>query len=144
MDKAPLIRDHMVKNPLTIDMFDTASAAEKIMNARKIHHLPVVDGKKVYGIVSDRDISVSRRAYKSGEFDGKVLVKDICLEDPLIVKETESLDYVASIMSKKRLDAVIIVRDNIPVGIFTSSDACKFIAEIFRPEGTGFWSGLLK
>ncbi len=144
MLKAPPIRDVMTRNPITVDILDTASAAEKVMASKGIHHLPVVDGRKVYGLISDRDIAVARNAYKNRAFDGKVLVKDLCFTEPCTAKEDEPLDKVARRMSQKKLDAVVVVRDKTPVGIFTTTDACRFISQIFKEEDkSGFWAKLL-
>lgn len=144
MSQAPPIRDVMMPNPQTIDLFETASAAEKIMRSRGFHHLPVVDGRKVYGVISDRDIAVARRSFRGDVFDGKVLVKDICLEEPLTVKEGDALDVVAALMVKNKVDAVVITRNDEPVGIFTANDACRYIAGILKPRIEGrLWSKLL-
>jgi CBS domain-containing protein len=123
MKPGPPIKDFMTKNPRTIDLFESASAAEKVMSAKGIHHLPVVDGKKAYGLISDRDITVARRAYQRGGFDGKVLVRDICLDEPLSVGEDTPITKVAQLMTKKKQDAVLIVRKEALVGIFTTTDA---------------------
>jgi CBS domain-containing protein len=146
MKAGPPIKDFMTKNPRTIDLFESASAAEKVMNAKGIHHLPVVDGKKAYGLISDRDITVARRAYQRGGFDGKVLVRDICLEAPLTVSEDTPITKVAQLMTKKKQDGVLIVRDDVLIGIFTTTDTCRFIAEIFE-GGTAtesLWSRLFR
>lgn len=132
MKTIPPVKDFMTKNPLTVDLFDSASSAEKLMNSKGIHHLPVVDGKKVYSIVCDRDITIARRSYERGMFDGKVLVKDICFSEPLTFKEDTPLNEVAKKMTRKKQDAAIIVRDGTVCGIFTTTDACKFISEIFE------------
>ncbi len=144
MLKAPPMREVMTRNPITVDILDSASAAEKLMASKGIHHLPVVDGAKVYGLISDRDIVVARNAYKNRTFDGKVLVKDVCLMEPCTAKEDEPLDKVSRRMVQRKLDAVIVVRDKTPIGIFTTTDACRFISQIFREEEkSGFWSKLL-
>lgn len=144
MSQAPPIRNVMVKSPRTVDLFETASAAEKIMRAGGFHHLPVIDGRKLYGVISDRDIVVARRAFQGEVFDGKVLVKDICLEEPLTVGADDALDKVAALMVKNRADAVVITANNEPVGIFTSNDACRCLSQMFKPHGEGgLWSKLL-
>ncbi len=134
----------MTKNPLTVDLFDSASAAEKLMSAKGIHHLPVVDGKKVYSIICDRDITIARRSYERGMFDGKVLVKDICFTEPLTFSEDTPLNEVAKKMTRKKQDAAIIVRNKTVCGIFTTTDACKFISELFASTSNskGLWAKL--
>jgi CBS domain-containing protein len=144
MVTAPAIRDVMTRKPVTADIFDTVSAAEKIMSAKGIHHLPIVDGRKIVGLLSDRDIAIARKAYRSRVFEGKVLIKDILVEAPVTALEEEPLDKVARRMTAKKVDAVIVVRDETPVGIFTTTDACRFISQIFREQSkSSFWTKLL-
>lgn len=144
MKPIPPVKDFMTRNPLTVDLFDSASSAEKLMNAKGIHHLPVVDGKKVYSIICDRDITIARRSYERSSFDGKVLVKDICFSEPLTFSEDTPLNEVAKKMTRKKQDAAIIVRDKAVCGIFTTTDACKFISAIFDSvdDKKGLWAKL--
>jgi len=132
MSAVPRIGEVMTRDPITVDLLSTASAAEKIMAARGIHHLPVVDGQRVFGLISDRDITLSRRAHRDVPFDGRVLVKDLCLEEPFTCAEEETLDAVAARMSSRKVEAAIVVRAGRPVGIFTTNDACRLLARMCR------------
>ena len=51
-----LVRDIMTANPVTIDAAAPPAQALKLMNEGKFRHLPVVDGAKVIGLLSIRDI----------------------------------------------------------------------------------------
>ena len=51
-----LARDIMTANPDTLGPDDKASDAIRMMRERNYRHLPVVDGKKVVGMVSVRDL----------------------------------------------------------------------------------------
>jgi acetoin utilization protein AcuB len=124
------IREYMTEHPYTIDCEETASAAEKVMLSHRIRHLPVVDGKRILGIVSDREISIARNAYRGRSFDGEILVKDVCQCNDCTVDESQHLSSVAKMMSKQRLEAVVVTKEGLPVGIFTTTDACRLLSEL--------------
>ena len=49
----------MTRDPVTITSEDTTDAALDLMLSRNFRHLPVVDGGKVLGVVSIRDLSAA-------------------------------------------------------------------------------------
>ncbi|MBX7138563.1 MAG: CBS domain-containing protein [Oligoflexia bacterium] len=136
MSEIPPISDFMAPHPYTIDLLETASTAEKVMNMHHVRHLPVVDGSAVVGILSDRDIGLARRLYKE-HFDGTVLVKDICLFESFTATESTPITEVAKVMSDRRLEAVVVVRAHTPVGIFTTIDACRALATCWKDFAKG-------
>jgi acetoin utilization protein AcuB len=58
--------DVMTKDPLTVTPTETIGQADELMNTNKILQLPVVQGKNLVGIVTDRDI----RSFLSGSLGG--------------------------------------------------------------------------
>lgn len=128
----PLIRDHMLPHPYTIEYFEHLGTAEKMMSAHKIRHLPVVDGKKVYGMISDRDLKLAASVYREKDFETKILVKQICLSDPYVVDESELLETVVATMARRRLGSAIVTSHGTVAGIFTTTDACRLLADMLK------------
>lgn len=56
----------MTENPITITPHDTIGQAEELMGQADIRQLPVVQGKELVGIITDRDI----RSFLSGKLFG--------------------------------------------------------------------------
>lgn len=52
----------MTRNPDTLSPLDSALDALELMNVRRFRHLPVVDGSKVVGMVSIRDLYATVKA----------------------------------------------------------------------------------
>jgi CBS domain-containing protein len=52
----PPMSRYMTKHPWTIPKDARMSQAHELMRAHRIRHLPVLDGGKLSGIVSDRDL----------------------------------------------------------------------------------------
>ena len=59
------VKDVMVKEVATLDINDELSLANDIMRLGRIRHLPVLEGSRLVGIISERDLfrsSLARRA----------------------------------------------------------------------------------
>jgi CBS domain-containing protein len=130
--RIPPIKEYMIEHPYSIQVTETARSAEMLMSAHKIRHLPVLDGKEVIGIISDRDISLAKVVNQNQAYYGQVKIKEVCLFDSCIFDENEPLDVVAKTMAMRRIDAVVITAKDVPVGIFTTTDACRLLAELFK------------
>ena len=51
-----IVRDYMTRDPVTIDVDDDAADAAAVMRSVHARHLPVLDGDRVVGLVSARDL----------------------------------------------------------------------------------------
>ena len=134
MSKAPPIGKYAIRNPYTISCEDTLADAERAMAAHRIRHLPVIDGKRIYGVISDRDLSLAKAVNAGRSSAREIYIKDICIYDPYVVEENEPIDVVLSTMAKKRLGSVIVAKNKTIFGIFTTIDACKLLAALARGE----------
>jgi CBS domain-containing protein len=54
--------DVMTRDPLTVTATETIGEADDLMSQNKIRQLPVIKGKELVGIITDRDI----RSFLSG------------------------------------------------------------------------------
>jgi CBS domain-containing protein len=54
------VRDLMTKKVITCSPGDSVAEVARIMNERRIRHLPVTEGDKVVGIIGMRDILMQR------------------------------------------------------------------------------------
>lgn len=134
----------MMAHPYTVRVEESTLAAEQVMNAHRIRHLAVVNNKKVVGLISDRDVAIAKNVYHEKASRGEVNVRDVCLLDPYLVQENEPINVVARTMAKKKIEAAVVVREGVPVGIFTVTDACRFLADLLdsKHETEGLWTKL--
>ncbi len=51
-----LVREIMSKHVVTVGMDDSLESVSALLSTRRIHHVVVLDGRAVVGIVSDRDV----------------------------------------------------------------------------------------
>ena len=103
-----LIREWMTKDVITVTPDTSMLKASKLMKDHNIRRLPVLDGKHVVGIVSDRDIRAASPS-KATTLDmhelyyllSEVKVKDIMTSDPVTVYDTDAVDAAALLMENK-------------------------------------------
>ena len=92
-----LIREWMTKDVITVTPDTSMLKASKLMKDHNIRRLPVLDGKHVVGIVSDRDVRAASPS-KATTLDmhelyyllSEVKVKDIMTSDPVTVYDTDA------------------------------------------------------
>ncbi len=124
------IKEVMTAAPYSINAEAHVLTAKKLMARHKIRHLPVVDGKKVVGVLSDRDLAVAEKSHHGRDFNQEVQIMDLCLFKPVLVDEDTPLAEVAATMARKKIGSVIVLRGGRLCGIFTAIDACRLLAEL--------------
>lgn len=128
----------MTPFPYSIDADETIANAEKMLLQHEIRHLPVTEKGKLIGIVSERDIVVSLMVSKDLPKDaGEMLVSDVCIRDPYLVDVSAPLHEVARDMADQQIGSAIVTKHGKLVGIFTSVDACRCLAEFLQPSPRG-------
>lgn len=131
MTKAiPTIQKYMTVLPHTIGADQTLEQAEKMMAKYRVRHLPVLDGGKLVGILTDRDIRLVE-TFKDVEAD-KVKVDEAYSPDPYVTSPNASLAEVCAEMAQHKYGCVLIEDNHKLVGIFTWVDALKAMSELME------------
>lgn len=139
-------KDIMTPKPITIQATESMTIAYKMMHAKSIRHLPVVDERNaVVGILSDRDVQRAMQVKKINNFqqeihlDANMVVEDFMSWPVYVVSETTSIQRVAEEMLTQKVSA-FIVEDNSGrmKGIITTDDLIKlFLAELGQRTDIG-------
>ena len=118
---AKSVRDVMTSNPKTVTQTDTIVQAARIMRDQDAGVVPVVDGKKVVGLVTDRDIVV--RSVADGKDSNTVKVTEVMSKDVRTVKEETPVSQALDLMSKSDIRRLPVVNQNNElVGIVSIGD----------------------
>jgi CBS domain-containing protein len=114
-------RDVMTSNPTTVSEKDTIRDAARIMASEDTGVVPVVDGKRVIGMVTDRDIVV--RFVAEGKDPANARVNECMTKSVRSVKEDTPVADVLSLMSNAQIRRVPVVNDREElVGIVSLGD----------------------
>jgi acetoin utilization protein AcuB len=134
-----LISDWMTREVISVEPDVSMMKVSKIMKEKHIRRLPVVDaGKKLLGIVTDRDIKEASPS-KATTLDihelyyllSEIKVKDIMTVKPFTITPNNTIEKAALIMMEKRIGGLPVVDDQGKlVGIITESDIFKVLIAI--------------
>lgn len=130
MKSIPTLQKYMTVMPHTIGADTTLDKAEAMMREYRIRHLPVLDGGRLVGIISDRDVKMVETF---PDVDPKaVKVSDAFTPDPYITKPDALLSEVCAEMASHKYGCVLVTDNNKLVGIFTWVDALKAMNELLE------------
>jgi IMP dehydrogenase len=110
----------VVKDPITITPDMTVRSVLSLTRQHKISGLPVVQGKLLVGIVTNRDLRFENNLDQP--------IKNIMTprERLIIVKENASLEEARNLMHKHRIERVLVVNDAFELrGLMTVKDILK-------------------
>jgi IMP dehydrogenase/acetoin utilization protein AcuB len=117
----------MTALPQTIGENSNLHIAKLMMDESNCHHLPVLSGGELVGMLSYYDLSLVMLTTKGKES----LVKDVMSNAPYIVDPSESVKNVALEMLNQNItSSVVRAKGAEPWGIFTNTDALKIVAQI--------------
>jgi CBS domain-containing protein len=115
------IRDVMTPNPVCVSEKDSIRDAARIMASEDTGVVPVVDGKKVIGMITDRDIVV--RLLAEGKDPSSAKVNDAMSRNVRAIKEDSTVNDALQLMSKAQIRRVPVVNgQNEIVGIVSMKD----------------------
>jgi acetoin utilization protein AcuB len=124
-----LVIERMTRPPVTITGEKSVSQALKIIEERKLRHLPVLDAEDaLVGIVSEKDLLRAK---------GDDRVEEVMTTNVITVTEYTALEDAARIMADHKISSLPVVRDGRLVGIITETDLFYVFLELLggREEG---------
>ena len=120
-DSTRQIREVMTSNPECVTEKDSVRDAARIMKSQDTGVVPVVDGRKIVGLITDRDIVV--RGLAEGKNLENVRVNELMTKSVRSVRETATIDEALALMSSADIRRVPVVNGNDEiVGILSIGD----------------------
>ncbi len=137
MKKNEPITKVMSGDPITVHEGQPVSSLRKIFEENPIHHLPVVSGDKVIGIVTSTDFM----RVSFGEFgnqnakgldavlDHTYKLQDIMVRNLITIEKSSTVRDAAKALGTGDFHALPVVENEKLVGIVTSTDLLNFLAD---------------
>lgn len=122
------VAQHMSVSPVVIGSDRTLADAHRVMRERGIRHLPVVDGGRLVGLVSQRDLYLAEAL--AGVDPATDSVREAMTAEPYVVDPGAALEQVATTMAERKLGAALVVDRGSVIGLFTTTDALRALASI--------------
>ena len=113
----------MTRNVITVGPDDKLSSARDIFMKNKVHHLPVVHGTKLLGILTTYDLFKYVRRDTDYE---NTFVRDVMTKHVATLEPEDKVGSAAELFLENRFHAVPIVKEGELKGIVTSFDVIKY------------------
>jgi CBS domain-containing protein len=118
------IREVMTSNPCTIDADKPVSYAAKMMRDEDVGLAPVVEGDRLVGTLTDRDIAI--RVVAEGRDPDSTKAKDVASKDVVTVDPQQDLDEALRLMAEHQLRRLPVVEeDGRVVGVVAQADVAR-------------------
>ncbi len=131
MTKPRSIENFMTEYPTIASTRTTVTEAAEFMQKCKIRHLPVIEKGVVIGIVSDRDLKQAELLADAMS----LVVADVMTAKPYCVKIGTPLAEVAREMANQKIGSAVVLNGlSQVVGIFTTTDAMRILAEMLDSD----------
>lgn len=118
----------MTLHVITVGKDQNLGHAKELMYQHGIRHLPVLDGGRLYGVLSDRDIKLAFAV--DGVSASQLKISEACTTDVYAVPPSEPVKQVAAYMASHSIGCCVIAEHDKVQGIFTVIDACKLLSQI--------------
>lgn len=135
------LRDIMTRDVVSAAPDMTIRDAMELLSERHLSGAPVVDGGKVVGVFSASDLlaflaelSDTTPSLTSRRRRGTTPLEEVTV-DEVMTRKVQSLppdcsvDEAAALMGKKQIHRVLVMEEDALLGIVTTSDVAKAVAE---------------
>jgi CBS domain-containing protein len=118
------ISDVMSSNPCAIDQDKPVSYAAKMMRDEDVGLAPIVDGDRLVGTVTDRDIAI--RVVAEGKDPDSTKVIEIASRELVTIDPQQNLDEALRLMARHQVRRLPVVEeDGKLVGVVAQADIAE-------------------
>lgn len=138
-----LVRNRMTADFTTVTPSTTLAEALALTRKHRIRHLPVCDGGRLVGLVTDRDLRLAMppiwaeqqeevQATLRNKTVGEVMVREIITTSPII-----PIEEAARSLYEHKIGCLPVMDEDKLVGILTETDVLRSFVELFGGSEPG-------
>jgi CBS domain-containing protein len=118
------IREVMSSNPCTIDADKPVSYAAKMMRDEDVGLAPIVEGDRLVGTLTDRDIAI--RVVAEGKDPDSTRASEVASRDLVTIDPEQDLDEALRLMAQHQVRRLPVVEeDGKLVGVVAQADVAR-------------------
>ncbi|HKB81436.1 MAG TPA: CBS domain-containing protein [Thermoanaerobaculia bacterium] len=124
-----LIKEVMTSSPVSCKPTDTVDRVAALMAEHDCGVIPVVEGRKVVGMITDRDVTC--RVVATGKAPASVAVRDVMTKPVYAVRQDENVQSAIDLMEAKQVRRLPVLDDRGNIaGIIAPSDLAPTFASM--------------
>ncbi|MBI5844316.1 MAG: CBS domain-containing protein [Deltaproteobacteria bacterium] len=139
-----LVRDWMHKDATTVDVGTSMSEVARIMKEKSVLMVPVTDGGRLTGVVTDRDMKRAS-ASDASTLDvhellyllNRIKISEIMSKNPVTLSPTQTVEEAARLFLENNISGAPVVDRGRVVGVITQKEIFKVIISLTGVGGKG-------
>ena len=121
---AKKVREVMTSNPCTIDADKSVAYAAKMMRDEDVGVAPIVEGDRLVGVLTDRDIAV--RVVAEGHDPQTTKVTEVASKELVTIDPQQDLDEALRLMASHQVRRLPVVEeDGRIIGVIAQADIAR-------------------
>lgn len=129
----------MTTDVKTVEVGDKISNVRKMLTDNAIHHVPVVEGSQLVGMISSNDVMrISYEAYGvdaqtvDATLDQQFTIDQVMEKELVTIRPQDTVRDAANILSSGQFHSIPVVEgDNELAGIVTSTDLINYLVNLY-------------
>jgi CBS domain-containing protein len=118
------VREVMTSNPCAIDADKSVAYAAKMMKDEDVGLAPIVEGDKLIGTLTDRDITI--RVVAEGKDPNGTIVREVATTEVVTIDPQQDLDEALRLMARNQVRRLPVVEeDGKLVGVVAQADVAR-------------------
>ena len=118
------IREVMTSNPSTVEASASVADAARLMRDEDVGLAPIVEGDRLVGTLTDRDIAI--RVVAEGRDPQSTTVREVASTDLVTVDPQQDLDEAVRLMSQHQVRRLPVVEeDGRLIGVVAQADVAQ-------------------
>jgi CBS domain-containing protein len=126
-----------MSSPVALKPGDTLDLANDVISLGRIRHIPVADGGRLVGILTERDLVGTaagqifgiKQKSKSALLK-TVLIKDVMKKRVVTVAPNTPIKDVAHLMAGKKIGCLPVISEGLLVGLVTTTDVLRYVESL--------------
>ena len=120
VEKVKRSENGVIQDPVALGPNDTVSIAREVMHTHNVSGIPVVTGKKLVGILTQRDLKFLQ--------DDSVTIDSVMTKDNLVTGPANTtLEQAKEILQKHKVEKLLLVNDDFELaGLITMRDIDRY------------------
>lgn len=131
------VRDLMQRDVVTLSATESLGLADDIMRLGRIRHMPVTEGDRLIGILSQRDLfraaisSVLQfRPGAEREWLSQIRVREVMTSPAVSISPAAPITEAVALLLEKRIGCLPVVEDGALVGLLSETDCLRHLAQL--------------
>ena len=135
-----LLRYFMTSNVFTLPPDRSCLEAYRELRRRCIRRAPIMDGSRLVGIVTERDLlriipgTATQVSTKAGQAGMDTPVQRVMTADPKTLKPTDTVQSAAQMMLTHKIGGIPVVEGDALKGLVTESDIFRVLCRVLSFE----------